>query len=173
MIKILFIDTSALLSFFISDKGTATMRWLMSSDNKKYDATRFVLNNQVINEFESELVQLVKQNEIKETTANNILNLFNANYRNKIFKVVGKNASVKGTLDGMYNFMGRISRPMLVTSNNQQMTNAQEYRTINPKTQNPKEIELVLRGKKPKFEECGEINLCKRIFKKTRMAIPL
>ena len=121
MIKILFIDTSALLSYFISDKGTATMRWLMSSDNKKYDATRFVLNNQVINEFESKLAQLVERGEIKETTASNIMGLFNTHYKTKIFKVVGKDASVKDTLDGMYNFVGRISRPILVTSDDQQM----------------------------------------------------
>ena len=106
MIKILFIDTSALLSFFVSDKGTTTMRWLMSSGNKTYNATRYIINNQVINDFESKLEELVKKDKIKDATASNILNLFNTHYKDQIFKVVGKDASVKDTLDGMYNFLG-------------------------------------------------------------------
>ena len=77
MIRILFLDTSALLSFFVSDQGTPTMRWLMSSDNKAHGSTRYVINNQVIKEFETELESLVTQGEIKQTTADNILTLFN------------------------------------------------------------------------------------------------
>ena len=173
MIKILFIDTSALLSFFVSDKGTTTMRWLMSSGNKTYNATRYIINNQVINDFESKLEELVKKDKIKEATASNILNLFNTHYKDQIFKVVGKDASVKDTLDGMYNFLGGISRPILVTSNNQQIGNTYEYKVINPETQTPEDIELALRGKKPKTAKPNEVNLYRKLCNMTRMAISL
>lgn len=166
MIKILFIDTSALLSFFISDKGTSTMRWLMSSDNKKHNITRYVINNQVIEEFEKKLIELVSRDEIKQTTADNILSLFNSHYKNQRFKIVGKNASVTETLNGMYNFLGGISRPLLVTSNTQRIDKASEYKTINPRTQTPKEIECILKGKTPKPEKREKINFYKRIFNK-------
>ena len=123
MIRILFLDTSALLSFFISDKGTPTMRWLISSDNKAHNTTRYVINNQVIREFEESLKALVRKNDIKQTTAENILNLFNTHYKKCKFKITGKEATVEDTMDGMYNFLGQLSRPILVTSNTARIDN--------------------------------------------------
>jgi len=172
MIKILFIDTSALLSFFVSDTGTANMRWLMSSDNRYHNSTRYIINNCVIKEFEQNLESQVSSNEIKQTTADNILSLFNSHYKNQKFKITGKDATVPDTLEGMYNFLGGISRPILVTSNPYQIANNQDYKIINPQTQTQNEIALMLKGKK-KQQEIKEDNLYKRIFSRTRMAMSL
>ncbi len=163
MIRILFLDTSALLSFFVSDQGTPTMRWLMSSDNKAHGSTRYVINNQVIKEFETELESLVTQGEIKQTTADNILTLFNTHYKKHKFKVTGKDASIQATMDGMYNFLGGISRPILVTSNKEQTTKMREYSAIDPQNMSSAEITLTLQNRKiPK-----EINTCKKTSAKT------
>lgn len=181
MIKILFLDTSALLSFFISDQGTPTMRWLISSANKAHNATRYVINNQVINEFEEHLEQQVITGEIKQSTANNILNLFNTHYKNKKFEVVGKNASIQDTMDGMYNFMGRLSQPILITCNKStQTTNTTQYRTINPQIQTTTEIDLLLQERKPQEKKKSSLlkpaenaSFCQRLFKRTRMTFAL
>ena len=101
------------------------------------------------------------------------MNLFNTHYKDQIFKVVGKDASVKDTLDGMYNFLGGISRPILVTRDKQNIFGTHKYKVINPETQPPKEIELVLRGKKLKTEKPDEANLYRKLCNKTRMAISL
>lgn len=172
MIKILFLDTSALLSFFVSDKGTQTMRWLLSSDNKAHNATRYVINNQVIKEFEDSLKELVNKKDMKQATADNILTLFNTHYKNHKFKVTGKDASVKDTLDGMYNFLGRLSCPILVTCKIEQAENNRQYKTINPQTQTTDEITLILKGKQKK-EKTKETNLYNRIFTRTRLAASL
>ena len=172
MVRILFLDTSALMSFFISDKGTPTMRWLISSDNKAHNTTRYVINNQVISEFEGNLKELVRKNDIKQTTADNILDLFNTHYKSCKFKIVGKNATIKDTMDGMYNFMGRLSRPILVTSNTTQISNNKDYKIINPQSQTTNNIALILKGKENRKEE-KESNLYRRIFTRTRMAMSL
>ena len=172
MIRILFLDTSALLSFFISDKGTPTMRWLISSENKAHSTTRYVINNRVISEFEESLTALVRKKDMKQTTADNILTLFNTHYKNCKFKVTGKDATVKDTMDGMYNFMGQLSRPILVTSDTAQTNNNKNYKIINPKSQTTSEIALMLKGKE-KNADTRENNLYKRIFTKTRMAMSL
>jgi len=172
MIRILFLDTSALLSFFISDQGTRNMRWLISSENKAHCTTRYVINNQVIKEFEENLAALVRENDIKQTTADNILNLFNTHYKNSKFKVVGTDATVKDTMDGMYNFMGRLSRPILATSNAPRIHNNRNYKIINPQSQTTDEIDLILKGKE-KNTDTKENNLYRRIFTRTRMAMSL
>ncbi len=174
MIKILFLDTSALLSFFISDKGTPAMRWLISSDNKMYNATRYVINNQVIREFETELEKLVASKTLKQGTATNILALFNSHYKNRKFKVVGKEASVKDTMDGMYNFLGRLARPVLVTCSAKQAAEHSEYKIINPQIHNPAKIELILQGKnQPQNNPADNAGFYQRLFKKTRMGFAL
>jgi len=172
MIRILFLDTSALLSFFISDKGTPTMRWLISSENKAHNTTRYVINNQVIREFEESLKALVSKNDIKQATADNILDLFNTHYKECKFQVTGKDATIKDTMDGMYNFMGRLSRPILVSSNPAQTATIENFKTINPKSQTTDEISLLLKGKQ-KQTEFKESNLYRRIFTRTRMAMSL
>ena len=73
----------------------------------------------------------------------------------------------------MYNFLGGISRPILVTSSNQQIGNTYEYKIINPETQTPEDIELALRGKKPKTAKPNEVNLYRKLCNMTRMAISL
>jgi len=148
------------------------MRWLLSSDNKAHNATRYVINNQVIREFEDSLKALVSKNDIKQATADNILTLFNTHYKNQKFKVTGKDASVTDTLDGMYNFLGRLSRPILVTCNTKQTENNSRYKTINPQTQTSDEIACILRGKKKK-EEIKGLNLYSRVFTRTRMVMSL
>lgn len=173
MIKILFLDTSALLSFFISDKGTQTMRWLLSSDNRAHHATRYVINNQVIREFEDSLRILVSKNDIKQATAESILTLFNTHYKNKKFKVVGRDASVKDTMDGMYNFLGCLLRPVLVSSNADQEKHNNEYIIINPQTRTPAEIQLELKGKKSQQEKDTKKYLYQDFFKRTRMKLAL
>ena len=172
MIRILFLDTSALLSFFISDKGTPTMRWLISSDNKAHNTTRYVINNQVIREFEENLKALVRKNDIKQTTADNILSLFNTHYKQCKFKITGKGATVDDTMDGMYNFLGQLSRPILVTSNTVRIENNKNYKIINPQTQSKDHITLMLKGKE-KHTENTDSNLYRRIFTRTRIAMSL
>lgn len=181
MIRILFLDTSALLSFFISDKGTPTMRWLISSENKAHNTTRYVINNQVIREFEESLKILVEKDDIKKATADSILELFNTHYKGCKFKITGKDASIKETMDGMYNFMGRLTQPILVTCNTEQVSYVNEYQTINPQTQTTVEIELALRGKKKPQEDNARENtgnerinsryFYRRFFKKSRMTL--
>ncbi len=174
MIKILFLDSSALLSFFISNKGTPAMRWLISSDNKAHNATRYVINNRVIREFETELEKLVGKQELKQSTADSILALFNTHYKNLKFKVVGKDASVKETMDGMYNFLGRLARPLLVTCNTEHAEENFEYKIINPQSHTPAEIELILQGKKQVRENPADnTGFCQRFFRKTRMGLAL
>lgn len=174
MIKILFLDTSALLSFFISDQGTSAMRWLISSENKAHHATRYVINNRVIREFEAELNNLTRENKLKQGTADNILDLFNSHYKNQKFKIVGKEASVKQTMDGMYHFLGRLARPMLVTCRPENIEKDHTgenfaYKIINPYNNPPAEIELILQGKNPALKKPAESKgLYQRIFRKTR-----
>lgn len=174
MIKILFLDTSALLSFFISDKGTPAMRWLISSDNKMHNATRYVINNQVIREFESSLTELVNKKELKQGTADNILALFNTHYKNHKFKVTGKEASVKETVDGMYNFLGRLAKPILVTCSAKQAEENSGYKIINPCSHTHVEIELLLQGKKQsKKKVTDSTGFYQRFFRKNRMMLAL
>ncbi len=176
MIKILFLDTSALLSFFISDQGTPVMRWLLSSDNKSHDDTRYIINNRVVSEFEQRLQKLAEENIIKSSTADNILTLFNTHYKNRKFKIVGKDASVKETLDGMYQFLGRLSKPILVTSCEQQAAGNAEYKIINPSTQNLQQIELLLHQRLLKEKPTTSLSVsefCQRLFRKTRMTFAL
>jgi len=179
MIRILFLDTSALLSFFMSDNGTPAMRWLISSDNKAHGDTRYVINNQVIREFEDHLKKMAAENDIKQSTADSILALFNTHYKNRKFKVVGKEASVQDTIDGMYNYLGRLSRPVLVTCNQEQALGNSAYKVINPARQTTSDIELLLHGKQkstPGQAEMGKTentSLYQRLFRKTRMTLAL
>ncbi len=142
MIKILFIDTNALLSFFISERATPTMRWMFSSEG----AARYVINNQVITEFEQRIEEMINNNEIRQSTADSILSLFNTHYKNKRLKVVGKDASIEKTMEGIYRFLGCMSRPILVTCNQELATKIQKqgYQTINPQIQTPDEIQTLL-----------------------------
>ncbi len=142
MIKILFIDTSALLSFFVHGKGTLTMRWLFSSEN----TTRYIINHQVVTGFEKHLSEMVSRDEIKKSTANSILTLFNTHYKNRKLKIVGKDASIQATMEGVYNYLGGISRPVLVTCHQEQATEIQTkgYPAINPEIQTTAEINEIL-----------------------------
>ena len=172
MIRILFLDTSALLSFFVSDKGTRNMRWLISSDNKAHNTTRYVINNLVIREFEESLKTQVNKNEMKQTTADNILDLFNTHYKKRKFSVTGSDASITDTMDGMYHFMGRLSRPILVTANPVRIESNKDYKIINPQAQTTDDITLILKGRTKQIENT-ESNLYRRIFTRTRMAMCL
>ena len=173
MIRILFLDTSALLSFFISDKGTPAMRWLISSANKAHDDTRYIINNQVIVELEASLKVLVEKDAIKQSTADNILALFNTHYKNRIFKLTGKEASVKETMDGIYNFIGRLSRPILVTSNTERAAECAKYKAINPQQHDPSAIELLLQGKLKSSTNTDSTKFLQRFFRKKRMTFAL
>lgn len=146
MINILLLDTTALTSYFIQDEGTITMRWLISPQNAAHSTTRYLINNKVIQGFEENLEQLVKDNVIKQITKNQITTLFNSHYKHKQFKLVGKDASVEDTLCGIYNFVGRITSPFLVTANTEhaKIIKNHNFQSINPKSQTPQQIEKLL-----------------------------
>jgi len=146
MINILLLDTTALTSYFIQDDGTATMRWLVSPQNAAHNTTRYLINNKVIQGFEENLEQLVKNNVIKQITKNQITTLFNSHYKHKQFKLVGEDASVEDTLCGIYNFIGRITSPFLVTANIDLANKIKNhnFQCINPKSQTPQKIEQLL-----------------------------
>lgn len=173
MIRILFLDTSALLSFFISDKGTPAMRWLISSANKAHDDTRYIINNQVIKEFEASLKILAEKDDIKQSTADSILALFNNHYKNRKFKLTGCEASVEDTMDGIYSFIGRLSQPILVTSNAERAAGCAEYKLINPHRHDPSEIELLLQGKEKLPAGTGNKKFFQHWLKRTRMTFAL
>lgn len=124
------------------------MRWLFSSENITWseNTTRYLINNQVIAEFESCLTAMVKKNKIKQANANSILTLFNSHYKERNLKIVGKDASIQKTMEGIYNYLGGISRPILVTCNQELATemNTKGYPTINPEIQTTEEINEIL-----------------------------
>jgi len=146
MINILLLDTTALTSYFIQDEGTATMRWLISPQNAAHSTTRYLINNKEIQGFEENLEQLVKDNVIKQITKKQITTLFNTHYKHKQFKLVGRDASVEDTLCGIYNFVGQITSPLLVTSNAEHTKRVKRhnFQSINPKAQTPQQIEQML-----------------------------
>ena len=146
MIKILFLDTTALSSYFIQDNGTATMRWLISDQNQAHKKTRYLTNKQATDAFHSHLNTLINRKAMPPSAGRSIDALFKGHIKRKQFQLVGNDASIRTTLAGIHNFMGKITAPILVTCNEQQaqLTREQGYQTINPAAQTPAEIESML-----------------------------
>lgn len=88
--KMLFFDTSALLKMFVKEDGTENVKWLTSQETKVCNFLKFFVNNQVCLEFDNKIHQFVKNNKISNKRADQIIDSFNNNYKDIVFKVIGK-----------------------------------------------------------------------------------
>lgn len=173
-VKVLFLDTSALLKRFVDEEGTSNMKWLMSSETKVLNSLHFVVNEQVCLEFERKIKCFANIDKISEESANQIIRLFNNHYKDKYCRLIGQEiiSNTKSEMsmeeitldlglelgkndwDGLLYqsivnalaFLGGDSHPILVTCDASFASKVMNkgYRTINPAKQSLNEIRAVI-----------------------------
>lgn len=172
--KVLFFDTSALLKIFINEDGAENVKWLTSRNTKSLFALHFVINEQVCNEFESNIRRFSETKKITNEKAEKILLQFSTHCKGKYFRIIGQdiisNTKSETTLSSVVTdlclkpgkndwdaiifqsiinalaYLGGKSHPILVTCDVSlaKKVARKGYRVINPQKQNLNEIKSVI-----------------------------
>jgi hypothetical protein len=172
-IKVLFFDTSALLKLFVDEPGSSLVKWLTSPDTRMQFSLHFVINEQVVKEFEKKITAFVSQGRLSSVKGEYINSQFSQFYKGQLFRVIGqsiisnikKETSLSEVVESLslktgkndwdaYHYqsivnalayLGGESEPILVTADGKfgKKVAGCGYRVINPITQSKSEIENI------------------------------
>lgn len=88
--KILFFDTNALIKYFVPEIGSDIIKWLCHPEIKIGKSLRFLVNEQVCNEFEDKIQIIYESGRISKSRYESVLRQFHLSYKGKYFKIVGE-----------------------------------------------------------------------------------